>query len=89
MHLISECCWKGFAKAEKQLTQVRCPTLRERSQWYVPEGFVHRPVPTNKGAGGEEENPEYGKAETNSTIGIRTEHSQTGDEIKEQSACCD
>lgn len=59
---------------------------------YVPEGFVHRPIPTEEGAGGEEEKPKDGKTEANrcrSITGLPTEQSQTGDEVKEQSACCD
>lgn len=64
-------------------------TLSKRLCWYVPEGFVHRPVPTDEGAGGEEEKPEDGKTKAHSIIGIHTEDSQTGDEVNEQSACCD
>lgn len=59
---------------------------------YVPEGFVHRPVPTEEGAGGEEENPKDCKTEANrrrSITGLSAEQSQAGDEVKEQSACRD
>jgi len=53
---------------------------------FIPEGFVHRPVPTDEGAGGEEEKPKDGKTEANrcrNITGLATEHSQTGDEVKE------
>lgn len=53
---------------------------------YIPEGFVHRPVPTDKGAGGKKQNPENGQAQPHSIIGIHTEISQAGYEVNEQRA---
>lgn len=48
----------------------------------TPKCFVHRSVPTDEGAGGEEDYPEDGKTKAHSITGIHKEHSHTGDEIK-------
>lgn len=58
--------------------------------WYKPEGFVHRSVPTDEGAGGEEEGPEDGEAQADTTTGgVHTEHGQGGDQVEEQCARAD
>lgn len=58
--------------------------------WYKPEGFVHRSVPADEGAGGEEEGPEDGEAQANATPGgVHTEHGHRGDQVEEQRASAD
>lgn len=52
----------------------------------IPEGFVHRPVPTDPGAGGEEEEPEDRQAKTHAFALVHTEVGQGGDQVKQQSA---
>lgn len=57
--------------------------------WYPPEGFVHRSVPTDEGAGGEEEGPEDGEAQADTSWGVHAEHGQGGDQVEEQRASAD
>lgn len=62
----------------------------KRRWWYEPKGFIHRSVPTDKGAGGEEDGPENGKAQANTTPGrVHAEHGQRGNEVEEQRATAD
>jgi len=51
---------------------------------YPPEGFVHRPVPTDKGAGGEEEGPQDRKTQAHAAGRVHYEHGQRGDQVEEQ-----
>lgn len=61
--------------------------LREQVK---PEGFIHRTVPTNKGAGGKEDGPEDSKAQANTaTRGVHTEHGQGGDHVEKQRGSTD
>lgn len=58
--------------------------------WNKPEGFVHRPVPTDKGARGEEEGPEDGEAQADPAgRGLHAEHGEGGDQVQEQRASVD
>lgn len=60
------------------------------SRWlYTPEGFVHRSVPTDKRAGGEEEPPQDCEAQANTARGVHAEHGQGGDQVEEQRASAD
>lgn len=62
-----------------------------KSRWLnKPEGFVHRAVPTDKGARSEEEGPEDGEAQADATgRGRDTEHGEGGDQVQEQRAGVD
>lgn len=69
----------------------QCVCVFSKSRWWSkPEGFVHRSVPTDEGAGGEEEGPEDGEAQADTTTGgVHTEHGQGGDQVEEQCARAD
>lgn len=54
--------------------------------WYVPERFIHRPVPTDEGAGGEEQEPEDGKAKAYTVVHLHTKQRKAGDEVEDQRA---
>lgn len=72
--------------------QLAClKTKKDFSSWwrYTPEGFVHRSVPADEGAGGEEERPEDGEAQAHATGGVHAEHGQGGDQVEEQRASAD
>lgn len=56
---------------------------------YTPEGFVHGSVPTDEGAGGEEEPPKDGEAQAHAARGVHAEHGQGGDQVEEQRASAD
>lgn len=53
---------------------------------YRPECFIHRPVPTDEGAGGEEQKPEDGEAKAYTVVRVHTKHSEAGEQVEDQSA---
>lgn len=58
----------------------------KKQEWCIPESSIHRPVPTDEGAGGEEQKPEDGEAEAYTTVHVHTKQSKARDEVKDQSS---
>lgn len=52
---------------------------------HVPESLIHRAVPADEGAGGEEQEPEHGQPKAGPTAGVHTEPGQAGEEIQDKS----
>lgn len=52
---------------------------------HLPESLIHRAVPADEGAGGEEEEPEHGQPKAGPTAGVHTEPGQAGQEIQDKS----
>lgn len=51
---------------------------------HSPESLIHGAVPADKGAGGEEEEPEQRQSKARAAAGVHTEPGQAGEEVQEK-----
>lgn len=58
--------------------------MKSDKQLWLPEGFIHGSIPTEEGAGREEEGPENGEPKTRTVGRIRTEHGQGRDQVEDK-----
>lgn len=59
-------------------------------QWHsIPKGLVDRPVPTDEGHGGEQNEPKNSQTKVNAIVTVNGEASQAGQHVEEESGTVD
>lgn len=59
-------------------------TKRKHQDWYLLEGFVHRPVPADESRWAEQNEPQDSQAEIHPTPGVNGEMGQARQHVQEE-----
>lgn len=73
----------GKCRFYTKYNRIGCTT---GARCYIPKGSIHRSVPTDEGARGEEQKPEDGQSQALTPTSVYAKHSHAGEEVEQQSA---